>query len=150
MVPHSRRRILPIHRSAKVLDRPHADDCWHSHALHLPQRPATDGRRASHTAHPHTQLILTIIRSLQITSASSPLSGHPSSSCPRRKILQLTVRGLATTYYPLSSDVRTGWALTLLSHDSLSYASTCQTIGLNTGYFASFTVFLAFNSVDFV
>ena len=43
----------------------------------------------------------------------------------------------------------TGWALTLLSQDNLSYASTCQTIGLNTGYFASFTVFLALNSEDF-
>ncbi|KAF8922182.1 acetyl-coenzyme A transporter 1-domain-containing protein [Mucidula mucida] len=42
-----------------------------------------------------------------------------------------------------------GWALTLLSQENLSYASTCQTIGLNTGYFASFTVFLAFNSVEF-
>ncbi len=42
-----------------------------------------------------------------------------------------------------------GWALTLLSHENLSYASTCQTIGLNTGYFASFTVFLAFNSREF-
>ena len=42
-----------------------------------------------------------------------------------------------------------GWALTLLSHENLSYASTCQTIGLNTGYFASFTVFLAFNSEAF-
>lgn len=42
-----------------------------------------------------------------------------------------------------------GWALTLLSHDCLSYASTCQTIGLNTGFFASFTVFLAFNSETF-
>lgn len=42
-----------------------------------------------------------------------------------------------------------GWALTLLSHDALSYASTAQTIGLNTGYFMSFTVFLAFNSPNF-
>ncbi|TFK76722.1 hypothetical protein BDN72DRAFT_866605 [Pluteus cervinus] len=42
-----------------------------------------------------------------------------------------------------------GWALTLLSKDNLSYASTCQTIGLNTGFFASFTVFLAFNSIEF-
>ena len=44
---------------------------------------------------------------------------------------------------------RTGWALTLLSDENLSYASTCQTIGLNTGYFASFTVFLALNSEAF-
>ena len=42
-----------------------------------------------------------------------------------------------------------GWALTLLSKKNLSYASTAQTIGLNTGYFMSFTVFLAFNSVEF-
>jgi PAT family acetyl-CoA transporter-like MFS transporter 1 len=42
-----------------------------------------------------------------------------------------------------------GWALTLLSQENLSYASTAQTIGLNTGYFLSFTVFLAFNSADF-
>lgn len=31
----------------------------------------------------------------------------------------------------------------------MSYASTAQTVGLNTGYFLSFTVFLAFNSVEF-
>lgn len=42
-----------------------------------------------------------------------------------------------------------GWALTLLSKGNLSYASTAQTIGLNCGYFLSFTVFLAFNSVEF-
>ncbi|KAH9989208.1 acetyl-coenzyme A transporter 1 [Russula vinacea] len=42
-----------------------------------------------------------------------------------------------------------GWALTLLSDENLSYASTCQTIGLNTGFFASFTVFLALNSEAF-
>jgi hypothetical protein len=42
-----------------------------------------------------------------------------------------------------------GWALTLLSKGNLSYASTAQTIGLNIGYFLSFTVFLAFNSVEF-
>lgn len=42
-----------------------------------------------------------------------------------------------------------GWALTILSPNALSYASTAQTIGLNTGYFLSFTVFLAFNSEHF-
>ena len=42
-----------------------------------------------------------------------------------------------------------GWALTLLSEENLSYASTCQTIGLNTGFFASYTVFLALNSEAF-
>lgn len=42
-----------------------------------------------------------------------------------------------------------GWALTLLSQPALSYASTAQTIGLNTGYFLSFTIFLALSSPDF-
>jgi len=42
-----------------------------------------------------------------------------------------------------------GWALTLLSPSNLSYASTAQTIGLGIGNALSFTVFLAFNSVDF-
>ncbi|KAN0061662.1 hypothetical protein ACQY0O_005653 [Thecaphora frezii] len=42
-----------------------------------------------------------------------------------------------------------GWALTLLSQQNLSYASTAQTVGLNSGYFLSFTVFLALNSVEF-
>eukprot|EP01087_Luapelamoeba_hula_P018943 TRINITY_DN6192_c0_g1_i2.p1 TRINITY_DN6192_c0_g1~~TRINITY_DN6192_c0_g1_i2.p1 ORF type:complete len:491 (-),score=55.52 TRINITY_DN6192_c0_g1_i2:60-1532(-) len=42
-----------------------------------------------------------------------------------------------------------GWALTLLAKDKLSYASTCQTLGINTGYFLSYTVFLALNSPDF-
>ncbi|OCF73566.1 hypothetical protein I204_05409 [Kwoniella mangroviensis CBS 8886] len=42
-----------------------------------------------------------------------------------------------------------GWALTLLSQSNLSYASTAQTIGIGIGNALSFTVFLAFNSVDF-
>ncbi|OBZ78994.1 hypothetical protein A0H81_00307 [Grifola frondosa] len=42
-----------------------------------------------------------------------------------------------------------GWALTLLSEENLPYASTCQTIGLNTGYLMSYTVFLALNGEDF-
>lgn len=42
-----------------------------------------------------------------------------------------------------------GWALTLLSPENLSYASTAQTVGLTAGQFLSSTVFLAFNSKDF-
>lgn len=42
-----------------------------------------------------------------------------------------------------------GWALNLLSEENVGYASTAQTIGVNIGYFMSFTVFLAFNSVEF-
>lgn len=42
-----------------------------------------------------------------------------------------------------------GWAITLLSRENLSYASTAQTVGLTAGQFLSFTVFLAFNSAEF-
>ena len=45
--------------------------------------------------------------------------------------------------------MRSGWALTLISKENISYASTAQTIGLNCGYFLSFTVFLALNSIEF-
>ena len=34
-------------------------------------------------------------------------------------------------------------------HHLCRYASTCQTVGMNIGYFTSFTVFLALNDVDF-
>ncbi|KAL3680660.1 hypothetical protein R1sor_023616 [Riccia sorocarpa] len=42
-----------------------------------------------------------------------------------------------------------GWALTLLSRKNVGHASTCQTVGMNSGYFLSFTIFLALNDVDF-
>jgi len=45
--------------------------------------------------------------------------------------------------------LRTGWAITMLSEENKGYASTCQTIGLTVGQFLSFTIFLAFNSVEF-
>lgn len=41
-----------------------------------------------------------------------------------------------------------GWSLTLLSKPALPYASTAQTIGINSGYFTSFTVFLALSSPE--
>ncbi|KAI9315539.1 acetyl-coenzyme A transporter 1-domain-containing protein [Dichotomocladium elegans] len=62
----------------------------------------------------------------------------------------LTATFLVTIFFCATQDIAVdGWALTLLSKDSLSYASTAQTIGLNTGYFMSFTVFLALNSPEF-
>jgi len=42
-----------------------------------------------------------------------------------------------------------GWALTLLSKANVGFAATCQTVGMNIGYFASFTVFLALNDPEF-
>ena len=40
-------------------------------------------------------------------------------------------------------------ALSILNDENTSYASTCQTIGINIGYFTSFTIFMALNSVAF-
>lgn len=69
---------------------------------------------------------------------------------PATHINQLTFLFTSLVLLSATQDIAVdGWALTLLSHDNLSYASTCQTIGLNTGYFASFTVFLALNSEAF-
>ncbi|KAL2621578.1 hypothetical protein R1flu_001783 [Riccia fluitans] len=42
-----------------------------------------------------------------------------------------------------------GWALTLLSRKNIGHASTCQTVGINSGYFLSFTIFLALNDAEF-
>lgn len=42
-----------------------------------------------------------------------------------------------------------GWAITLLSIQNISYASTAQTVGLTAGSFLSHTVFLALNAPDF-
>ncbi|KAI9257930.1 acetyl-coenzyme A transporter 1-domain-containing protein [Phascolomyces articulosus] len=65
-------------------------------------------------------------------------------------VYYLTGAFLVTIFFCATQDIAVdGWALTLLSKDSLSYASTAQTIGLNTGYFMSFTVFLALSSPEF-
>ncbi|KAG0056530.1 hypothetical protein BGZ83_004553 [Gryganskiella cystojenkinii] len=68
---------------------------------------------------------------------------------------QIAIGTLTTVFFVLiffsaTQDIAVdGWALTLLSKDNVSFASTAQTIGLNSGYFLSFTVFLAFNSPEF-
>ncbi|XP_006454580.1 hypothetical protein AGABI2DRAFT_189835 [Agaricus bisporus var. bisporus H97] len=70
---------------------------------------------------------------------------------PANNVTELTIVFTSLVMFSATQDIAVdGWALTLLSQDSLSYASTCQTIGLNTGFFASFTVFLALNSESFV
>lgn len=42
-----------------------------------------------------------------------------------------------------------GWSLTMLRKANVSYASTCQSLGLSIGYFATFTVYLAFSNDEF-
>ncbi|KAJ1960330.1 hypothetical protein H4R35_007555, partial [Dimargaris xerosporica] len=69
---------------------------------------------------------------------------------PAQSMLLLTATFFTLVLLSATQDIAVdGWALTLLSKENMSYASTCQTIGLNTGYFLSFTVFLAFNSAEF-
>ncbi|KIY45232.1 MFS general substrate transporter [Fistulina hepatica ATCC 64428] len=70
---------------------------------------------------------------------------------PGNNVGELTFVFTALVFLSATQDIAVdGWALTLLSQDCVSYAATCQTIGLNTGFFSSFTVFLAFNSHEFV
>lgn len=69
---------------------------------------------------------------------------------PEENLTTITIIFFILVFSCATQDIAVdGWALTVLSPCALSYASTAQTIGLNTGYFLSFTIFLAFNSVDF-
>ena len=42
-----------------------------------------------------------------------------------------------------------GWAITILSKQNTSYSATCQNVGINIGFFGSFTILLALNSPEF-
>ncbi|KAI8321144.1 hypothetical protein GQ54DRAFT_298169 [Martensiomyces pterosporus] len=69
---------------------------------------------------------------------------------PAGNIHEIMYMFLAIVFLSATQDIAVdGWALTLLSKENLSYASTCQTVGLNCGFFLSFTVFLALNSTEF-
>ncbi|KAJ1957075.1 hypothetical protein GGI12_005129, partial [Dipsacomyces acuminosporus] len=69
---------------------------------------------------------------------------------PAENIYEIMYMFLAIVFLSATQDIAVdGWALTLLSEENLSYASTCQTVGINCGYFLSFTVFLALNSTEF-
>ncbi|KAI0367507.1 MFS general substrate transporter [Pilatotrama ljubarskyi] len=71
-------------------------------------------------------------------------------SNPGEHLYTLSAAFTALVFFSATQDIAVdGWALTLLSEDNLAFASTCQTIGLNTGYLMSYTVFLALNSEDF-
>lgn len=69
---------------------------------------------------------------------------------PKEELRKITACFFLLVLFCATQDIAVdGWALTCLSPDSLSFASTAQTIGINTGYFSSFTVFLALSSPDF-
>ncbi|KAL4068251.1 acetyl-coenzyme A transporter 1-domain-containing protein [Scleroderma yunnanense] len=82
---------------------------------------------------------------LYIAANAERLFEHPADN-----VHELTFVFTSLVFFSATQDIAVdGWALTLLSQENLSYASTCQTVGLNTGFFASFTVFLALNSEAF-
>lgn len=66
------------------------------------------------------------------------------------KISDLTVIFFVLILLAATQDIAVdGWALTLLSKRHVGYVSMCQTIGMNLGFFMSFTVFLALNDPYF-
>ncbi|KIM67104.1 hypothetical protein SCLCIDRAFT_1210585 [Scleroderma citrinum Foug A] len=82
---------------------------------------------------------------LYIAANAERLFEHPADN-----VYELTFVFTSLVFLSATQDIAVdGWALTLLSQENLSFASTCQTVGLNTGFFASFTVFLALNSEAF-
>ncbi|GBE78525.1 Uncharacterized membrane protein [Sparassis crispa] len=69
---------------------------------------------------------------------------------PAEHLYELTAAFTGLVLFSATQDIAVdGWALTLLSEENLPYAATCQTIGLNSGYLLSYTVFLALNSEAF-
>lgn len=65
-------------------------------------------------------------------------------------IQALTMAFTALILFCATQDIAVdGWALTLLEGDQVQYSSTCQTVGLNSGYFTAFTIFLALSSPEF-
>jgi len=66
------------------------------------------------------------------------------------KITSLTVACFFLILLAATQDIAVdGWALTMLSKENVSFASTCQSLGLTSGFFVSFTIFLALNNADF-
>lgn len=73
-----------------------------------------------------------------------------SMANPTKNLVRITTCFFLLVLFCATQDIAVdGWALTVLSPESLSFASTAQTVGMNCGYFLSFTVFLALSSPEF-
>lgn len=69
---------------------------------------------------------------------------------PVNKMVTITTYFFLLVFFCATQDIAVdGWALTCMSPECLLFASTAQTIGINCGYFSSFTVFLALSSPEF-
>jgi len=77
------------------------------------------------------------LRLNNLAAATSPTISSPSSSSVQKYCPTRSLTGVCVSLFSVSH----------LLH--CRYASTCQTVGMNLGYFTSFTVFLALNDPDF-
>lgn len=69
---------------------------------------------------------------------------------PENHLVRITTCFFLLVFFCATQDIAVdGWALTCLLADSLSFALTAQTIGMNMGYYFSFTLFLTLSSPDF-
>ncbi|OBA27749.1 hypothetical protein HANVADRAFT_1626 [Hanseniaspora valbyensis NRRL Y-1626] len=85
-----------------------------------------------------------------ILSFSKTIIGLQSNDINQITLTSLTFCFLLLIFCCSTQDIAVdGWALEILSEESLSFASTAQTIGLNLGYFTSFTLFLNLRSGKF-
>lgn len=83
-------------------------------------------------------------------SMSKTIVGLESGEVDKIDLTSLTFCFLTLIFSCATQDIAVdGWALEILSEESLSFASTAQTLGLNIGYFTSFTMFLNLRSGKF-
>ena len=87
---------------------------------------------------------------LLIGAALVVLSYHIDTLITHVQVYTLTIIFFLLITAVATQDIAVdGWALSLLPTHLLSYASTCQSIGQNIGYFLSYSVFLALNNANF-
>jgi len=76
--------------------------------------------------------------------------GWIEARCLAGEVVPLTALFFAFVLLAATQDIAVdGWALTLLRPPHVEYAATCQTLGMNVGYFTSFTLFLALENAAF-
>ena len=132
--------------------------CTYPYSLKLLWSPIVDSIFVGEWRVPGTSKVLSLGRrkswivpiQLAIGCVLLFLARHAKDIVEAPKVYSVTALFFALIFLAATQDIAVdGWALTLLSRPNLGYASTAQTFGINIGYFMSFTVFLAFNSVEF-
>lgn len=65
-------------------------------------------------------------------------------------VMKLTAAFFFLNFFAATQDIAVdGWALTMLSKENCSLASTCNSVGQTAGYFMGYVVFLALESASF-